>query len=102
MYEPEENPLTPGNISASSGDGSTQDSFESIAKSAQEFNLALDNLKMVCWSHWGSCLLFLFVFQVFSVEVFRGLLGFATWWCCFVYFATTSVGLVYQSYFSIS
>lgn len=57
---------------------------DSIAKSAQDFSLALNNLK-----------------TVFSVEVFRGLLGFSTWWCCFVYFAATSVGLIYQSYFTV-
>ncbi|XP_066140750.1 transmembrane protein 161B [Euwallacea fornicatus] len=37
---------------------------------------------------------------VFSANVFRGVFGFATWWLCFTYFATTSVGLIYQSYFS--
>ncbi|XP_066259229.1 transmembrane protein 161B [Euwallacea similis] len=37
---------------------------------------------------------------VFSANVFRGVFGFATWWWCFTYFATTSVGLIYQSYFS--
>lgn len=58
---------------------------DSIAKSAQEFNLALNNLK-----------------SVFSVEVLRGLLGFSTWWCCFLYFTTTAIGLIYQSYFTVA
>ncbi|XP_076252942.1 transmembrane protein 161-like emei [Rhynchophorus ferrugineus] len=38
--------------------------------------------------------------SIFGVKVFRGVFGFATWWSCFTYFATTSVGLIYQSYFS--
>jgi len=42
-----------------------------------------------------SCLL-----QVFTTDVFRGLFGFATWWCCFALFSTSSLGMVYQSYFS--
>lgn len=44
VYEPEECPNT--SVPFSSSDA-TQETFESIAKSAQEFNLALDNLKMV-------------------------------------------------------
>lgn len=56
---------------------------ESIQKSAQQFTLALDSLK-----------------QVFTTDVFRGLFGFATWWCCFALFSTSSLGMVYQSYFS--
>ncbi|XP_077297825.1 transmembrane protein 161-like emei isoform X2 [Arctopsyche grandis] len=36
---------------------------------------------------------------VFTTDVFRGLLGFATWWSCFIWFATSSMGMVYQSYF---
>lgn len=47
VYEPEECPIPIKNIPLSSGD-TAQEAFESIAKSAQEFNLALDNLKMVC------------------------------------------------------
>ncbi|XP_044262118.1 transmembrane protein 161B [Tribolium madens] len=58
-------------------------SRDSIAQSAAEFHATFENLK-----------------SVFSAEVFRGIFGFSTWWCCFVYFATTSVGLVYQTYFS--
>ncbi|XP_019760773.2 transmembrane protein 161B [Dendroctonus ponderosae] len=39
--------------------------------------------------------------SVFAANVFRGVFGFATWWSCFIYFATTSVGLIYQSYFTV-
>ncbi|XP_063906721.1 transmembrane protein 161B [Zophobas morio] len=78
--DPNECPITPPSQSSSIDPFS---SSESIAQSAAEFHLALENLK-----------------SVFSAEVFRGLLGFSTWWCCFVYFATTSVGLIYQTYFS--
>eukprot|EP00092_Neocalanus_flemingeri_P020550 GFUD01022263.1.p1 GENE.GFUD01022263.1~~GFUD01022263.1.p1 ORF type:complete len:522 (+),score=162.60 GFUD01022263.1:223-1788(+) len=38
--------------------------------------------------------------NVFTVEVFRGLLGFSTWWCCFVWFSSAAIGIGYQSYFS--
>ncbi|KAG4067776.1 hypothetical protein HA402_005548 [Bradysia odoriphaga] len=38
--------------------------------------------------------------SVFTTEVYRGLFGFATWWSCFVWFAASSLGMVYQSYFS--
>ncbi|XP_067000369.1 transmembrane protein 161B [Anabrus simplex] len=55
---------------------------ESITHSAKQFTLALDSMK-----------------QVFTTDVFRGLLGFATWWSCFAWFATTSMGMVYQTYF---
>jgi len=58
---------------------------QTITQNAEEFQLALESLK-----------------SVFTIDVFRGLFGFGTWWCCFLYFATTSVGLVYQSYFSNS
>ncbi|KAJ6643309.1 Transmembrane protein [Pseudolycoriella hygida] len=37
---------------------------------------------------------------VFTTEVYRGLFGFATWWSCFVWFAASALGMVYQSYFS--
>lgn len=43
---------------------------------------------------------FLSCVQVFTTEVYRGLFGFATWWSCFVWFAASSLGMVYQSYFS--
>lgn len=38
--------------------------------------------------------------SIFTIEVYRGLFGFATWWSCFIWFATTSVGMLYQSYFT--
>jgi Predicted transmembrane protein 161AB len=55
----------------------------SIIKVAQNFHLSLQNLK-----------------QVFSEEVYQGLLGFATWWSCFVWFASSSFGMFYQTYFT--
>uniref|UniRef100_A0A1B6JMN0 Transmembrane protein 161B n=1 Tax=Homalodisca liturata TaxID=320908 RepID=A0A1B6JMN0_9HEMI len=58
---------------------------ESVLRSAQQFTLALDSLK-----------------QVFTQEVYRGLLGFATWWTCFTIFTSTSLGMLYQTYFSNS
>ncbi|KAH8363881.1 hypothetical protein KR084_000223, partial [Drosophila pseudotakahashii] len=38
--------------------------------------------------------------NVFSTEVYKGFLGFATWWSYFTLFATSSLGIVYQSYFN--
>ncbi|ALC44135.1 CG7638, partial [Drosophila busckii] len=38
--------------------------------------------------------------NVFSTEVYKGFLGFASWWSYFTLFATSSLGLVYQSYFN--
>ena len=40
-----------------------------------------------------------FLSQVFTQEVFKGLLGFSTWWCCFVWFSSAAIGVGYQSYF---
>lgn len=51
----------------------------------EQFQLAWENLKMV-----------------FTVDVYRGVFGFATWWCCFAWFLTTSLGVAYQTYFRIS
>ncbi|XP_071444348.1 transmembrane protein 161B [Hetaerina americana] len=60
----------------------TSEDDESIELSARRFTLALSILK-----------------QVFSTGVYRGLLGFGLWWCCFAIFVTSSLGMVYQSYF---
>ncbi|CAH1401879.1 unnamed protein product [Nezara viridula] len=55
---------------------------DSVLASAQEFSLALNSLK-----------------QVMTKDVARGLFGFATWWTCFAMFASSSIGLLYQTYF---
>ncbi|XP_058831865.1 transmembrane protein 161B [Topomyia yanbarensis] len=57
----------------------------SILSTAETIQLSLQSLK-----------------SVFTKDVYRGLLGFATWWCCFSWFAATSLGMVYQSYFTKS
>ncbi|XP_024222295.1 transmembrane protein 161B isoform X1 [Bombus impatiens] len=59
------------------------DNEKTVAQTAQDFQLALSSLK-----------------QIFTVDVYRGLLGLATWWSCFALFATTAMGMFYQSYFS--
>lgn len=56
---------------------------QTIIQVAQNFHLSLQNLK-----------------SVFTVEVYRGLFGFATWWSCFVWFASSSLGMFYQTYFT--
>jgi len=55
----------------------------SIIQAAQNFHLSLQNLK-----------------SVFTQDVYRGLFGFATWWSCFVWFASSSLGMFYQTYFA--
>lgn len=55
----------------------------SLIQVAQNFHLSLQNLK-----------------QVFTPEVYRGIFGFATWWSCFVWFASSSLGMFYQTYFT--
>ncbi|XP_050431947.1 transmembrane protein 161B [Adelges cooleyi] len=36
--------------------------------------------------------------QILTVDVYRGIFGFATWWICFAWFLSLSVGVFYQSY----
>nr|XP_023013091.1 transmembrane protein 161B [Leptinotarsa decemlineata] len=57
---------------------------QTITQTAAEFHFTIESLKMI-----------------FTKDVYRGLFGFSTWWCCFLYFAATSFGLIYQSYFSV-
>lgn len=56
---------------------------ETVEALQQQFSLAWSSLK-----------------DVFTVEMFRGLLGFSTWWCCFVWFSSAAIGMGYQSYFT--
>lgn len=64
------------NIAATMGDAS-------VMSTAQTIQNSLHSLK-----------------GILTKDVYRGILGFATWWCCFIWFAATSLGMVYQSYFS--
>ncbi|XP_030767370.1 transmembrane protein 161B isoform X2 [Sitophilus oryzae] len=61
----------------------TSRSFVQKEEPTEDLYLTLDSLKLI-----------------FNAGVYKGIFGFATWWTCFSYFATTSVGLIYQSYFS--
>jgi len=65
------------------GIGSIINQEETVEAIAEQFSLAWTSLK-----------------NVFTVEMFRGLLGFSTWWCCFVWFSSAAIGIGYQSYFS--
>ncbi|CAH2991521.1 unnamed protein product [Chilo suppressalis] len=56
-----------------------------LEEGIEQYQLAWENLKMV-----------------FTEEVYRGVLGFATWWCNFAWFLTTALGAGYQTYFRIS
>lgn len=66
-----------------SADADTDDA--AILSTAQNIQLSLQSLK-----------------AVFTKDVYRGLFGFATWWSCFIWFAATSLGMVYQTYFTKS
>ncbi|KAJ8682434.1 hypothetical protein QAD02_018226 [Eretmocerus hayati] len=59
------------------------DEEKTVTETAQEIHLALNSMK-----------------QIFTTEVFRGILGLATWWSCFTLFASTALGMLYQSYFT--
>jgi len=38
--------------------------------------------------------------HIFTPQVFKGLIGFSTWWCCFAWFGSSAIGIAYQTYFS--
>ncbi|XP_066595632.1 transmembrane protein 161B [Prorops nasuta] len=59
------------------------DDGKTVVQNAQELQLALSSLK-----------------QIFTTDVYRGLFGLVTWWSCFALFATTGMGMFYQSYFT--
>jgi len=56
---------------------------ETVEAITEEISLAWNSLK-----------------NVFTVSLFRGVLGFSTWWCCFAWFASAAFGIGYQSYFA--
>lgn len=80
---------------------------KTVAQTAQEFHLALSSMKQVNFNYnpndishvknGTSCFI---LFQIFTTEVFRGIFGLATWWSCFTMFATTAMGMLYQTYFA--
>ncbi|XP_011861928.1 PREDICTED: transmembrane protein 161B isoform X2 [Vollenhovia emeryi] len=59
------------------------DNIDKTVIQTEEVQLALGSLK-----------------QIFTTDVYRGVLGLATWWSCFALFATSAMGMAYQSYFS--
>ncbi|CAH1175597.1 unnamed protein product [Phaedon cochleariae] len=79
----DECPLTAETDELSLEPFSQSEEEKTVSQSAADIQFTLESIKMI-----------------FTKTVFRGLFGFSTWWCCFLYFATTAVGLVYQSYFS--
>lgn len=62
---------------------SNDNTDKTVIETAEELQLALSSLK-----------------QIFTTDVYRGILGLATWWSCFALFATSAMGMFYQSYFS--
>ncbi|KYN10470.1 hypothetical protein ALC57_17398 [Trachymyrmex cornetzi] len=56
---------------------------KTVIQTAEEVQLALGSLK-----------------QIFTTDVYRGILGLATWWSCFALLSTSAMGMFYQSYFS--
>lgn len=84
---------------------------KSILASAKDLQLSFHGLKAVSvrsqrvqHSSQPFCeyvhIVIVVILQVFTTDVYRGLFGFATWWTCFVWFAASSLGMVYQSYFT--
>lgn len=71
--------------SATQAAGADATDDANILSTAQTIQLSLQSLK-----------------AVFTKDVYRGLFGFATWWTCFIWFAATSLGMVYQTYFTKS
>lgn len=59
------------------------DTEKTVTQTVEELHLALSSLR-----------------KIFTTEVFRGVLGLATWWSCFTIFATNAMGMFYQSYFA--
>lgn len=60
------------------------------------------NFVLYCYFLLWFLICFPLCHQVMTKEVARGVFGFATWWSCFAWFASSSLGLIYQSYFSHS
>ncbi|XP_015917310.1 transmembrane protein 161B [Parasteatoda tepidariorum] len=54
---------------------------DDILESSQQISLTLLSLK-----------------KVFTPVLYRGILGFMTWWLCTVWFGTSAMGLIYYSY----
>jgi len=71
------------NLDKDIGIGNIINQEETVEAIAEQFSLAWTSLK-----------------NVFTVAMFRGLLGFSTWWCCFTWFSSAAIGIGYQSYFS--
>lgn len=57
--------------------------FDTILKTKEHFSLTIHNLK-----------------NVFTPVLYRGVLGFMTWWLCTVWFSTSAIGLFYYYYFT--
>lgn len=56
---------------------------DSILAASQHFSLAFANVR-----------------KVFTPVLYRGILNFLTWWLCSVWFTTSTIGLIYHSYFA--
>jgi len=60
-----------------------EEAVETVISATGHFSLAWQSLK-----------------HVFTPAVFRGLMGFSTWWCCLSWFLSAAIGITYQSYFA--
>ena len=71
-------------------------------KVGENFSLAWQSLKQVINKsfYFFEQLLISLIFKVFTTSVFRGLLGFSTWWCCLVWFTSSALGTFYQNYYT--
>jgi len=67
------------------GIGEILNSEETVGAIRDQFSLAWSSFK-----------------HIFTPQVFKGLIGFSTWWCCFAWFGSSAIGIGYQTYFSNS
>lgn len=84
--------------------GDEEEKFAAAAASTAEVNLGemlpgsggetVDAIKDQFSLAWSSFK------HIFTTQVFKGLLGFSTWWCCFAWFGSSAIGIAYQTYFA--
>lgn len=75
-------PKVPQEENPTKGDKNAEEIQEAVQIITGQFSLAWQSLK-----------------HVFTASVFRGILGFSTWWCCLTWFLSSAIGITYYSYF---
>lgn len=77
----------------------TEECFADVGSSLQNLPLDITEQSGIFESAKTLQLSWQNVKNIFTTEVYRGIFGFATWWSCFLWFAASSLGMIYQSYF---